>query len=628
MQCASSTDMVEEFDSSFSADHAASTTVGGATDNRLVVTPSPLSIPERFESILSGKRQTLVTTITEAFQRFVRELSQAEERAVRDLSEVERVLNAKGEKLEEERRQLHLEQQGLQNERDRMQSVHNSQMNKIRVNVGGHKFETSLATLTAERGSMLEAMFSGRFPTEYDNNEYFIDRDAECFPFILNYLRDGDIDIPKDKQVRGRLLREATFYGLDGLQHLLDKVDHGGEENNSHFSPHPPAAKKDPVAAWGGRNSSAARLPACSTSTTYSNRPTITHMQTVSYPGPITTTTVTSLASLGEDTPPSETIVATNSLPPIGMSNSGSSMHLSNSSRHQVWWDGDIHEVHTLKGHTHYVLCLQFNLQTMTLITGSGDNNVRVWDMDTGTCTKILYGHTGFVCCLQFEDNLLVTGSKDTKMMLWDITKGKRVQNGIFEGHTSDVQTLHMGGNVVVSGSADHTIRTWDIAKRSCTAILRGHTARVTHVQFHGDRLVSGSSDRTVRVWAISSRQCVAVLTGHTDSVFCLQFEGNRLVTGSSDKTIRLWDLATNDCVAVLEGHTGWVKCLQFKGTQLLSGGDKTIKIWDLDKLACVKTVTTTHTNDVRCLMFQGRYLVSGSFDGSIKVWRQGKPEF
>eukprot|EP01006_Ploeotia_vitrea_P041300 TRINITY_DN66502_c6_g15_i2.p1 TRINITY_DN66502_c6_g15~~TRINITY_DN66502_c6_g15_i2.p1 ORF type:complete len:507 (+),score=24.93 TRINITY_DN66502_c6_g15_i2:21-1541(+) len=471
-----------------------------------------LNLAQRFETLLDRDKETFISAVTDAFHKFIGAVDNVETRIMRDITEMERSLHLRGEKLDEDKSQFHLEKQGFHKEKTHIQSFMSNQVNKVRINVGGSRFETTLTTLTSERGSMLEAMFSGRFPIESEDGEYFIDRDAEFFPLILNYLRDGEVEMPTDDAARARLAREAAYYGLDGLQGHLDRTE-------------------------------------------------------------------------------------------------------------TVHWDDEIVAVHTLKGHTHYILCLQFDMNT--LITGSGDNNIRVWDMESGQCLKTLYGHTGFVCCLQFQDNLLISGGKDTKIILWDIKKGKRIANGILEGHTCDVQTLHMEGNLLVSGSADHTIRVWNTAERVCTAILRGHTARVTHVQFHGDRLVSGSSDRTVRVWSIHSGQCVNVLSGHTDSVFCLQFEGSRLVTGSSDKTIRIWDLNTASCVAVLEGHTGWVKCLQFQGSQLLSGGDKTIKIWDIDKMVCVKTVDTAHTNDVRCLMFRGRYLVSGSFDGTVKIWKQ-----
>ena len=62
-------------------------------------------------------------------------------------------------------------------------------------------------------GSMLHAMFSGRFDSKpAEDGSYFIDRDGTHFRYILNYLRTGQLVVPEDKIVRRELLNEAEFY--------------------------------------------------------------------------------------------------------------------------------------------------------------------------------------------------------------------------------------------------------------------------------------------------------------------------------------------------------------------------------------------------------------------------------
>ena len=60
---------------------------------------------------------------------------------------------------------------------------------------------------------MLQAMFSGRFDTKPgEDGSYFIDRDGTHFRYILNYLRTGQLIVPKDEIIREELLAEAEFY--------------------------------------------------------------------------------------------------------------------------------------------------------------------------------------------------------------------------------------------------------------------------------------------------------------------------------------------------------------------------------------------------------------------------------
>ena len=67
-------------------------------------------------------------------------------------------------------------------------------------------------------GSMLHAMFSGRFDTKpAEDGSYFIDRDGTHFRFILNYLRTGQLIVPKDEIIREELLAEAEFYQVEGI---------------------------------------------------------------------------------------------------------------------------------------------------------------------------------------------------------------------------------------------------------------------------------------------------------------------------------------------------------------------------------------------------------------------------
>ena len=67
-------------------------------------------------------------------------------------------------------------------------------------------------------GSMLHAMFSGRFDTKpSEDGSYFIDRDGTHFRYILNYLRTGELIVPKDEVVRREILAEAKFYQVEGI---------------------------------------------------------------------------------------------------------------------------------------------------------------------------------------------------------------------------------------------------------------------------------------------------------------------------------------------------------------------------------------------------------------------------
>ena len=98
----------------------------------------------------------------------------------------------------------------------KLEHVHFSKT--LKLNIGGQLFTTSLETMKKDPGSMLHAMFSGRFDTKpAEDGSYFIDRDGSHFRYILNYLRTGQLVVPEDKILRKELLTEAEFYQIQGI---------------------------------------------------------------------------------------------------------------------------------------------------------------------------------------------------------------------------------------------------------------------------------------------------------------------------------------------------------------------------------------------------------------------------
>jgi hypothetical protein len=92
----------------------------------------------------------------------------------------------------------------------------------IKLDVGGHPFTTTLATLTRFPDIMLGAMFSGRHALVTDEGgAYYIDRDGTHFREILNYLRAPEAHKQDVLQPRAsapsEIEVEADFYGLKDL---------------------------------------------------------------------------------------------------------------------------------------------------------------------------------------------------------------------------------------------------------------------------------------------------------------------------------------------------------------------------------------------------------------------------
>ena len=247
-----------------------------------------------------------------------------------------------------------------------------------------------------------------------------------------------------------------------------------------------------------------------------------------------------------------------------------------------------------LEGHTRAVKTVSFSPDGKRIVSGSGDETIRIWDATTGKELETLEGHTAGVTSVSFspDGKRIVSGSSDNTIRIWDATTGKEFET--LKGHTADVETVSFSpdGKRIVSGSWDNTIRIWDATTGKELETLEGHTRAVKTVSFSpdGKRIVSGSWDETIRIWDATTGKELETLEGHTNIVYSVSFspDGKRIVSGSSDRTIRIWDATTGKELEILEGHTGGVSSVSFSpdGKLIVSNSyDRTIRIWDFPPL-------------------------------------------
>jgi hypothetical protein len=71
--------------------------------------------------------------------------------------------------------------------------------------------------------------------------------------------------------------------------------------------------------------------------------------------------------------------------------------------------------IKTLRGHTNFVFCVNFNPQSTLIVSGSFDETVKLWDVKTGKCLKTLPAHTDPVTAVNFnrDGTLIVSCSYD-----------------------------------------------------------------------------------------------------------------------------------------------------------------------------------------------------------------------
>ena len=99
----------------------------------------------------------------------------------------------------------------------------------------------------------------------------------------------------------------------------------------------------------------------------------------------------------------------------------------------------------------------------------------------------------------------IVSGSGDDTLKLWDATTGDEILT--LTGHTGGVSSVAFSSDAkwIVSGDFDGALKVWDAKMGQEPLTLKGHTEWVWSVAFSpdGKRIVSASNDQTVKVWLL-----------------------------------------------------------------------------------------------------------------------------
>ncbi|KAJ2986973.1 SCF ubiquitin ligase complex subunit cdc4, partial [Globomyces sp. JEL0801] len=195
------------------------------------------------------------------------------------------------------------------------------------------------------------------------------------------------------------------------------------------------------------------------------------------------------------------------------------------------------------------------------IVTGSRDATLRVWKLpdpnsdDTWTpedgtnpyFLHLLSGHTNSVRAIAGAGNTLVSGSYDTTVRVWNLLTGEC--SFVFQGHREKVYSVGYSPelNRAASGSMDSTVKVWCTLTGELLFTLEGHTSLVGLLELTPKYLISAAADSTLRIWSPMTGKLLGTLTGHSAAITCFQHDtvSNRIVSGS-DGGVKVWELSSD----------------------------------------------------------------------------------
>src|SRR5262249_52017815 len=85
--------------------------------------------------------------------------------------------------------------------------------------------------------------------------------------------------------------------------------------------------------------------------------------------------------------------------------------------------------VRTFEGHSGSVNAVAFSPDGRTVLSGSGDHTIKLWDVATGKLVRTFEGHSGTVSSVAFspDGRTILSGSWDASVRVWSLSSGPDV---------------------------------------------------------------------------------------------------------------------------------------------------------------------------------------------------------
>lgn len=291
-------------------------------------------------------------------------------------------------------------------------------------------------------------------------------------------------------------------------------------------------------------------------------------------------------------------------------------------------------------GNAFYALTLAWLPDDQHVVVGCKDGSLKTFDVRAGQALQTIPAHTGPIWSLAIhpDGQSLVTASGDKDVKFWesefssedkdDEEKEEEDDDNEEEEEEEQVQrqpkaaatiltlnhvrTLKMTDEVLCARFSpdarllalsllDSTVKVFYADSLKFFLSLYGHKLPVLSMDISGDSklLVSVSGDKNAKIWGLDFGDCHRSIFAHDEAIVGCAFErgeqgggfmggkegkSHRFWTCARDGRLRYWDGDRFELVQTMEGHHGevWALAVGHKGQVVVSAGnDRSLRVWE-----------------------------------------------
>jgi len=278
-----------------------------------------------------------------------------------------------------------------------------------------------------------------------------------------------------------------------------------------------------------------------------------------------------------------------------------------------------------------YCVC---TLNNRRVATGGQDGKIKIWDLESRDCVRVLDEHTAHVhaICAFRDGTRIASGSRDGTVKIWDAESGAclRTLNHHTDPAMEEVRewvraVAPCANDRLVSGDNTGMLKIWDLNTGECVQTQDLRLCIWSIAVRHDGSLLVGLENGNIQLRdTLDGGSFTRMFVGHVNHAYALQkLNRDFFASCSIDKTVRIWRVSTGQCLYALREHTNFVSCIALlpQGRLVSGSGDRSLKIWDLLSFQCSDTLTH-HTGTVQGVSCTADgHIASVDRDGNLVVW-------